>query len=395
MLSLDETAGNTGRTGVHVFHVRNGQPVVDNGGLIQRGDRGINFLFGGTGNDTYLVDTAGDVVTEHGDEGIDSVYSSVDFVLSNNVEKLSLTGSRDISGAGNALNNTLCGNAGANILRGLEGNDVLNGGSGSDTLYGGQGADSLRAGPQGGQLFGEEGGDNYVYFSGDGEVLIEDTPQTGVQNGLAPNVLVFGDGIRLEDVRFEESAGDLLITFVGQPDDRVILRGYSSQRATRTNSVDIIRFADGREIASLGTADGSGDDTLDVLAGGAPTAGGSGSDVYRIRLDANAPETEFAVVETSRPSDVNRIELSGEVDLDDLHLTFDGQDLLLRLSETGQTIRFAGFDPRNPGMQAPISEVTLASSGERLSFEDLLARGVSIIGNPAPCWPRWCRSKHR
>lgn len=382
MLNLDETAGNTGRTGVHVFHVRNGRPVVDNGSLIQQGDRGINFLFGGAGNDTYIVDTAGDVVTEYVDEGIDSVQSSVDFVLSDNVENLSLTGSRTISGSGNALNNTLVGNSGANILRGLEGDDALDGGAGVDTLYGGQGADTLRAGTQGGQLFGEEGGDTYIYFAGDGEVLIDDAPQTGGQGGLTPNVLVFGEGIRLEDVRFEESAGDLLITFVGQPEDRVILRGYSSQRATQTNSVDIIRFADGREIVGLGVADSSGGGTLDVLANGAPAVGGTGSDVYRIALDGNASGSEFVIVETGRPGDENRIELSGAINLDDLHLSFDGRDLLLQIPETGQVIRFAGFDPRNPGMQAPVSVVTLGASGLSITFEDLLARGIRIIGTP-------------
>ena len=382
MLNLDETAGNTGRTGTHVFHVRNGRPVVDNGGLIQQGDRGINFLFGGAGNDTYIVDTAGDVVTEYADEGIDSIQSSVDFVLSDNVENLSLTGSRSIAGLGNTLDNTLIGNAGANTLSGLEGDDALDGGAGVDTLYGGQGADTLRAGAQGGQLFGEEGGDTYIYFAGDGEVLIEDAPQTGGQVGLSPNILVFGDGIRLEDVRFEESAGDLLITFVGQPEDRVVLRGYSSQRATQTNSVDIIRFADGREIVGLGVADNSGVGTLDVLADGVPAAGGTGSDVYRIALDGNAPGSEFVIAETSRPGDQNRIELSGEINLDDLHLAFDGRDLLLQLSKTGQVIRFAGFDPRAEGMQSPVSEINLSSLGISLSFDDLLARGVRIIGTP-------------
>lgn len=376
MLNIDVTAGNTGRTGVHVFHVRNGLPKADNRRLIQQGDRGINFLFGGPGNDTYIVDTAGDVVTEFADEGIDIVRSSVDFVLPENVENLSLTGSRSISGTGNAQDNILVGNSAANILRGLEGDDTLDGGGGFDTLYGGPGNDTLRAGAQGGLLFGEECGDTYIYFAGDGEVVIDDAPQAGGQGRMSPNVLVFGEGIRLEDVRFAESAGDLLISFVGQPDDRVILRGYSSQRATRTNSVDIIRFADGREIVAFGVADNYGDDTLDVMTDTVPVVGGTGSDVYRIALDGIAPGAEFVIAETWRAQDFNRIELTGEINADDLRLEFDGRDLLLRLTEDGDAIRFAGFDPRAEGMQAPVSEISLPWQGVSLSFDDLLARGI-------------------
>jgi VCBS repeat-containing protein len=45
-------------------------------------------------------------------------------------------------------------------------------------------------------------------------------------------------------------------------------------------------------------------------------------------------------------------------------------------------IRFAGFDPRAQGMQAPVSEISLPWSGESLSFDELLARGLRIIGTP-------------
>ena len=44
------------------------------------------------------------------------------------VENLTLLGTGNINGTGNALNNVITGNAGAN---------VLNGGGGNDTLYGG------------------------------------------------------------------------------------------------------------------------------------------------------------------------------------------------------------------------------------------------------------------
>lgn len=85
---------------------------------------------------------------------------------------------------------------------------------------------------------------------------------------------------------------------------------------------------------------------------------------------------QTTIVETWRAQDSNRLELTGEVDARALYLAFDGRDLVLHLNEEGDLIRFAGFDPRAPGMQAPVSEISLPWEGVTLSFDDLLARGV-------------------
>jgi uncharacterized delta-60 repeat protein len=113
------------------------------------GGTGVDFLIGGAGNDTYMVDNASDSVMEYFNEGTDTVQSSVTYILSSDVENLTLTGTAAINGTGNYLNNILTGNSGNNVLTddlfgfgyGVS-NDLLNGGGGADTLAGGLGNDT-------------------------------------------------------------------------------------------------------------------------------------------------------------------------------------------------------------------------------------------------------------
>ncbi|MFI3198173.1 MAG: hypothetical protein QX196_07620, partial [Methylococcaceae bacterium] len=89
---------------------------------------------GGLGNDVYLVDNTGDVVTESSTLAteIDSVNSSVTYTLGTNLENLTLTGTAAINATGNVLNNTLTGNTAANTLNGDTGADKMTGGLGND-----------------------------------------------------------------------------------------------------------------------------------------------------------------------------------------------------------------------------------------------------------------------
>ena len=107
-------------------------------------------MAGEDGNDTYVVDSTGDEVTENFAKGIDLILSSVSYTASGNVENLTLTGSENLSGTGNSLDNKLRGNSGDNTLTGEEGadtifgkggNDILNGEEGVDKMYGGYGDD--------------------------------------------------------------------------------------------------------------------------------------------------------------------------------------------------------------------------------------------------------------
>ncbi|MFO1032541.1 MAG: calcium-binding protein, partial [Hyphomicrobiales bacterium] len=135
----------TGNTGANTLYGMDGADTLIGG-------RGADTLYGGNGDDKYYVDAAGDVVSEAGSDGTDTVYASVTFNLSDalhvfgDVENLVLTGKGSIKGTGNDLANTITGNSGANVLSGLGGNDILDGGAGNDTLEGGEGDDTLTGG---------------------------------------------------------------------------------------------------------------------------------------------------------------------------------------------------------------------------------------------------------
>lgn len=96
------------------------------------GGAGADTMKGGDGDDLYYVDDAADVVHDGAGRGTDRVSASVSCTLGAGLENLTLTGSADIDGTGNAS---------ANVIAGGEGRNVLDGGRGADTLTGGEGRD--------------------------------------------------------------------------------------------------------------------------------------------------------------------------------------------------------------------------------------------------------------
>jgi Ca2+-binding RTX toxin-like protein len=99
----------------------------------------INTLVGGIGNDTYRIDRV-DTIVENAGEGVDSVYTSVDFTLGAGVEVEALSAS-DLGATstlhltGNEFSQQLIGNAGNNILDGGGSADAMIGGAGDDLYF--------------------------------------------------------------------------------------------------------------------------------------------------------------------------------------------------------------------------------------------------------------------
>ncbi|MDP3092116.1 MAG: hypothetical protein Q8N04_15690 [Nitrospira sp.] len=155
--SVDVLIGNAGR-----------DYLEGNGGSDRlEGGAGADNMIEGAGNDTYLVDDLGDQVLEVGDHGTtDTVESSVTFSLAGTtVEHLTLTGTANLNGTGNELDNEITGNSGINRLDGQGGTDHLLGGLGNDVLIGGMGDGDL--------LEGGAGFDTYLYNAGDESDRIE------------------------------------------------------------------------------------------------------------------------------------------------------------------------------------------------------------------------------
>lgn len=121
------------------------------------GGLGIDTLIGGNGSDVYYMNNLEDKIIEIEDGGDqDQIIAKVNFNLtqSENVEVLTLSGSKAKEGDGNELNNLLQeeangktnnlfnGNGGDDVIYGQGGNDTLEGGEGNDELDGGDGKDT-------------------------------------------------------------------------------------------------------------------------------------------------------------------------------------------------------------------------------------------------------------
>jgi Ca2+-binding RTX toxin-like protein len=306
------------------------------------GGAGDDAMVGGAGDDTYDVDSAGDAAAELAGEGIDRVRASVSHHLGANIEILILTGSANLTGTGNALDNTIVGNAGANTLAGGAGDDVLAGGAGNDVYEvdstrdrvveaAGEGDDRVRSSAH--YALGANIETLILTGSADlnglGNALnntIVGTAGANVLNGGAGNdVMIGGAGNDVYDV---DSAGDRVSEAADQ--------GYDRVRA----SVSYVLSANVEELDLAGTADlnGMGNDLGNTIMGNAGNNiinGGAGNDLLiggagNDRLDAGAIH-DFS-------DDILR---GGEGD--DIYIVYDSQDRIIEGQNSGlDTIVFKG-----------------------------------------------------
>lgn len=115
------------------------------------------------------------------------------------------------AGAGN---DRITAGAGNDTLYGEEGNDQLNGGAGDDLLIGGIGNDTLNGGT---------GNDIYLFGRGDGQDQINNDSATWQQDH---DKLLFQDGVVAEQLWFQKSGNNLVVSIIGTTDKVTINNWY-------------------------------------------------------------------------------------------------------------------------------------------------------------------------
>jgi VCBS repeat-containing protein len=325
---------------------------------VLNGLAGSDVLTGGAGNDTYVVDNAGDLVVENQAEGSDTVQSSISYTLTANVENLTLTGSANLDGTGNALNNVITGNGGNNLLQGLEGNDTLVGGAGNDTYIVDAGDTVVEAAASGIDTVLASSShvlaanvENLVLtgsgdLAGTGNALANAISGNAGANlldgGLGADTLAGGAG---DDTYIVDNAGDVVSEAAGSGVDTV----YASVSSTLAANVENLVLTGSGNINATGNAgDNSvtGNSGANTLAGGAGSdvlAGGAGNDTYVFQRGDGADR-----VIDAQGSDVLRI--GGGLTAADLEATRSGDDLVISVTGSGDSITLVGWLAQEQGV---------------------------------------------
>ena len=173
------------------------------------GGAGVDTLQGRNGDDTYVV-TAGDIVTELGGEGVDTVQAAGNGTLGDNLENLTLTGAGDTTGTGNGLDNRINGNGGGNLLSGVGGKDTLNGFAGADTLNGGNDKDRLSGGGGADVLSGGVKSDRLEGGADADRFRFDVTPHSTQNSDQIVDFVVADDTVELENAVFTSLAAGAL-----------------------------------------------------------------------------------------------------------------------------------------------------------------------------------------
>ncbi|MBR1153730.1 calcium-binding protein [Bradyrhizobium sp. JYMT SZCCT0428] len=211
---------------------------------------GSDSMIGGLGNDTYFVDNAGDVVTEQAGEGTDTVHASVGHALNANIEILSLDGTENLNGTGNALSNAITGNGGYNSLNGGLGADSMTGYAGNDTY------------------FVDNAGDVVTENSGEGT----DTVHTTITYALTAN---------LENLILDGSGN---LTGVGNALSNMLTGNAGNNSLYGNGGNDTAYGGDGNDVGIMGNGGdlfvgGNGADYAYLYGGNDTAYGGAGLDV--------------------------------------------------------------------------------------------------------------------
>lgn len=270
----------------------------------------VNTAYGTTGDDEFTVDHSNDVIVEEEDSGTDTVYSSRNYTLSDNIENLTLTGLLNIDATGNELNNILIGNDGNNSFNGMGGSDIAYGGKGDDIYYNttaveyaDEGIDTV-INRNGGTL-----GDNIEnLFLDDGSGIHSNFIVYAIGNDL-DNILMSSAGGAHGDVLDGRSGADTMVAlglgsvvfYVDNVGDKVIRNGDDSSayndEVRTTISYTLPDFVEKLTLLGNDAIDGNGNNLDNLLDGSQNSnsnvlSGGWGNDTYILGAGDVAIESE-------------------------------------------------------------------------------------------------------
>lgn len=301
------------------------------------GGTGIDTMMGGTGDDFYLVDETGDLISELSGEGIDSVRSSANYTLSDNVDNLTLVGAALVA-IGNGLDNGLVGNALDNSLNGMAGADQMAGGAGNDAYFVDQSGDRVV------ELTGEgvdtvSSGISYTLGDNVENLILTGSATNGTGNaldnaidgnalanrldgGLGADTMRGGEG---NDSYVVESAGDTVVELAGQGIDTVESGINYSLGANVENLILTGSARDGTGNALDNLVHGNalsnhlyGGDGADRLIGGDGIdflTGGNGADIFVAEINADKVDSKKGPLSLDVildfKSGVDKIDLTG------------------------------------------------------------------------------------
>jgi Ca2+-binding RTX toxin-like protein len=367
------------------------------------GSRVIDFTLTGSdmGLDVSQDVDAGDADVIYGGSGNDWIYGrgGDDFIDG---------GADNDNVSGGAGSDIIIGGLGDDVLIGDKGNvttasdgaDYLDGGDGNDTLWGNGGDDILIGGRGNDYLNGGDGKDIYIFNKGDGVEVIDDV--SWKSKSADASVIVFGAGIKKEDVRF--SKGSLLID-LGPSDpadansshDAIHFEGFDYENPEASHMISELRFDDGQvmtyadilaqgfdingtdgnddasdlgrpQLVGTGVTDRirgyAGNDVLIGLRGDDVLRGGAGDDTYVFNLG----DGHDVIIDNEG---ISTIFFGPEITPDAIRLSAADRSLVVRYSDY-DTITVKG-----------VVQQYRFSDGTVIEYEEMMSRlsdSISVVG---------------
>ncbi len=353
-------------------------------------------LFGGTGNDLYVIGTR-----EGSYGGLDSGGTDTALLLSSGsienlegVETLLLYGAdatvdasaRDAllrvyaaanfgavyphalgnayHGTGNALANTITGNAFDNRLAGLEGNDTITSGAGNDTLDGGDGTDSLTGGA---------GDDDY--FAETGDVVVEAADQ-GFDVLNSATVTSLGAYANIEGLRYLGSSAVNLNRGVSNTTADYFVGGSGNDTVLGYGNNDTLGGGAGNDSVN----GGAGFDALYGDAGNDSVVGGNDSDTLEGGAGTDTLNGDLGDDRIYGGADHDLLDGGGNWDYLEGN---DGDDTVYGGDGEDQLLGGAGNDSLIAGAQ---NDVLVGGAGNDVLFGGAIERTSTYTGHGDHLW---------